>query len=146
MNTIGPTEKHATPPTKILLNGSYTPLAGLNCFAVDLGPFLTHTRSASGWTPSSPAIRLIAPLARSGSLRASTAIRVARSRNSAGYFLGALMTVILPCVHCLHQTRGATASSKGETMTQKRLSKEPSFITPSNVISLGILVMCALSG
>ena len=58
-----------------------------------------------GGRPAPSAILRIAPLDPSGSRRASTAIRVARSRSSSGYFPGALMTVILPCVHRLHQTR-----------------------------------------
>nr|WP_245690541.1 hypothetical protein [Actinomyces ruminicola] len=52
-----------------------------------ISAFLTQVRSASGWTPSSSAILRIAPLDRSGSRRASTAILVARSRSSSGYFL-----------------------------------------------------------
>ena len=67
--------------------------------------FLTQVRRASGWTPSSSAILRIAPLARAGSANASSVILVARSRSSSGYFF-CPMTVILPCHHCLHQTRG----------------------------------------
>ena len=44
-----------------------------------------------------------------------TAIRVARSRSPSGYFLGTLMTVTLPCVHCLHRTHGGTQSSPSRT-------------------------------
>src|SRR5690348_883587 len=44
----------------------------------------------------------------SGSLRASRAILVARSRNSSGYLRGATMIRILPGFRCLHQTRGGS--------------------------------------
>ena len=67
--------------------------------------FLTQVRRASGWTPSSSPILRIAPLARAGSASASNAILVARSRSSSGYFF-CPMTVIPPCHHCPHQTRG----------------------------------------
>src|SRR5699024_9571763 len=43
-----------------------------------------------------------------GSSRASTAILVALSRSSSGYFLGAAMLLILPWDQSLHQTRGET--------------------------------------
>ena len=46
-----------------------------------------------------------------GSRRASTAIRVARSRSSSGYFLGAAMTLILTWIESLHQTRYGTSRS-----------------------------------
>ena len=68
----------------------------------------THVRNASGCTPSWSAIRRIAPLLDAGSRLASTARRVARSRNSSGYFRGAAMTPNPPGVRCLHQTRGGT--------------------------------------
>ena len=85
--------------------------------------FLTQDRRASGWTPSSSAILRIAPLAYAGSASASNAILVARSRSSSGYFF-CPMTVILPCHHCLHQTRagfplqvGCWEGNKAETTT-----------------------------
>jgi hypothetical protein len=63
----------------------------------------------SGWAaPSWSAIRFTAPTRACGSYRASTAILVARSRNSSGYFRGATMLQILPGLRCLHQSRGET--------------------------------------
>ncbi|MCU1691845.1 MAG: hypothetical protein JWM64_936, partial [Frankiales bacterium] len=52
--------------------------------------------------------------------RASTANRVARSRSSSGYFLGAAMTLILACDESLHQTRRETraASQAFRTLRQ----------------------------
>jgi hypothetical protein len=55
----------------------------------------TQLRRVSGCIPSCSATRAIAPCFVSGSARGSTAIRVARSRSSSGYFLGAAMTLIL---------------------------------------------------
>ena len=52
-----------------------------------------------------------APVLVTGSRRRSTANRIARSRSSPGYFLGAAMTLILPWNESLHQTRHATARS-----------------------------------
>ena len=67
----------------------------------------TQLRNASGWTPNCSAIRVIAPREDSGSLRASSAIRVARCCSSTLYFLGTPMTlIILPRIESLHQTRG----------------------------------------
>jgi hypothetical protein len=54
------------------------------------------------------ATRASAPDRVAESCRASTAIRVARSRSSSGYFLGAAMTLILTWIESLHQTRGGT--------------------------------------
>lgn len=54
------------------------------------------------------ATRASAPDRVAESCRASTAIRVARSRSSSGYFLGAAMTLILTWIASLHQTRGGT--------------------------------------
>ncbi|MGQ4384264.1 dihydrofolate reductase family protein [Streptomyces sp. SAS_270] len=51
-------------------------------------------------------MRRIAPVRSAGSLRASTARRVARSRSSSEYLRGAAMIGILPGLRCLHQTRG----------------------------------------
>ena len=62
--------------------------------AVDLG-CRTQLRNVSGCIPSWPATREIAPGLVAGSCLNSTAIRVARSRNSSLYFLGAAMTLIL---------------------------------------------------
>ncbi|ANH38196.1 hypothetical protein I601_1765 [Nocardioides dokdonensis FR1436] len=45
--------------------------------------------------PNCSATRAIAPCFVAGSCLNSTAMRVARSRNSSGYFLGAAMTLIL---------------------------------------------------
>src|SRR3954453_19163570 len=61
--------------------------------------------------PSWPATRASAPGRVAGSRRASTAIRVARSRSSSGYFLGAAMTLILPLDESLHQTRRGTVDA-----------------------------------
>src|SRR5690606_4095683 len=55
----------------------------------------TQPRRVSGCMPSCSATRWIAPCFVAGSCRSSTAILVARSRNSSGYFLGAAMTLIL---------------------------------------------------
>ena len=74
---------------------------------VDLGPD-DPVRSVSGLMPSCAPIRFNAPVRVAGSRRASTAIRVARSRSSSGYFLGAAMTLILTWIESLHQTRGGT--------------------------------------
>lgn len=60
-----------------------------------------------GVDPESPTRRK-APVLVAGSRRRSTAIRIARSRSSSGYFLGAAMTLILPWNESLHQTRHAT--------------------------------------
>ena len=49
-----------------------------------------------------------------GSRRRSTAILIARSRSSSGYFLGAAMTLILSWNESLHQTRhGTVRTSEG---------------------------------
>src|SRR5690606_19237435 len=61
-----------------------------------------------GLTPSCSPTRRSAPDRVTGSRRRSTAIRIARSRSSSGYFLGAAMTLILPWNESLHQTRYAT--------------------------------------
>src|SRR5690606_34461406 len=70
--------------------------------------WMTQLRSVSGLMPSCSPIRFSAPGRVAGSRRASTAIRVARSRSSSGYFLGAAMTLILTWIESLHQTRGET--------------------------------------
>jgi hypothetical protein len=57
--------------------------------------YRTQPRRVSGCMPSCSATLTIAPDRVAGSLRASTAIRVARSRNSSGNYLGAAMTLIL---------------------------------------------------
>lgn len=73
---------------------------------VDLG--LGHQfRSGSGLIPSCPPIRDNAPDRDAGSLRASTASRVARSRSSSGYFRGAPITGSSR-LDGLHQTRHET--------------------------------------
>ena len=46
------------------------------------------------------------PASPAGSSRAATAILVALSRSSSGYFFGVGMVLILPWDHSLHQTRG----------------------------------------
>lgn len=57
--------------------------------------FSTRADSVSGCTPSWSPIRLSSPRRGSGPLRASTAVLVARSLNSALYFRGAAMLSIL---------------------------------------------------
>jgi hypothetical protein len=64
---------------------------------------VTQFRSVSGLIPSCSPTRASAPFLVAGSRRRSTAIRMARSRSSSGYFLGAAMTLIL---------RGLRASMK----------------------------------
>ena len=49
----------------------------------------TQPRSVSGLIPSCSPTRRTAPGREAGSFRASSAMRIARSRNSSGYFLGA---------------------------------------------------------
>src|SRR5215218_6064942 len=69
---------------------------------------MTQLRSVSALMPNCSAIRFNAPVRVAGSRRASTASRVARSRSSSGYFLGAATTLILTWIESLHQTRGGT--------------------------------------
>src|SRR3954469_24050260 len=69
---------------------------------------MTQLRSVSALMPNCAPIRFNAPVRVAGSRRASTASRVARSRSSSGYFLGAAMTLILTWIESLHQTRGGT--------------------------------------
>src|SRR5690606_22377964 len=73
-----------------------------------ISAWLTQLRRVSRLTPSWSPIRAIAPGRVAGSRRASTAIRIARSRSSGGYFLGAGMTLILPRFESLHHTRHET--------------------------------------
>src|SRR3954451_10859174 len=70
---------------------------------------MTQLRSVSALMPSCCPIRFNAPVRVAGSRRASTAIRVARSRSSSGYFLGAAMTLILTWIESLHQTQRGTS-------------------------------------
>src|SRR4051812_40105737 len=63
----------------------------------------TQLRNVSELIPSWSPTRLSAPDLVSGSRRSSTAILIARSRSSSGYFLGAAMTLILPWIESLHQ-------------------------------------------
>ena len=58
--------------------------------------------------PSCSPTRRNVPDLVAGSSRASTAILVALSRSSSGYFLGAAMLLILPWDQSLHQTHGDT--------------------------------------
>src|SRR5699024_6856827 len=66
----------------------------------------TQFLSVSGLIPSCSPTRRNVPDLVAGSSRASTAILVALSRSSSGYFLGAAMLLILPWIQSLHQTRG----------------------------------------
>lgn len=66
----------------------------------------TQLRSVSGLIPSCSPIRGKAPDRVAGSRRASTTIRIARSRNSSGYFLDAAMTPILTCIKSPPSDRG----------------------------------------
>ena len=70
------------------------------------------------------AILRIAPLARAGSANASNVILVARSRSSSGYFF-CPMTVILPCHHCLHQTRDDSPTLGAAYQLHLRLLAQP---------------------
>src|SRR5665648_40191 len=74
--------------------------------------WLTHPRNVSGLIPSCSPTRCNAPGRLTGSRRASTAIRTARSRSSSGYFLGATMTLILSGIESLHQTRHETRPAR----------------------------------
>src|SRR5690606_1247940 len=75
----------------------------------------TQLRRVSGCIPSCSATRAIAPCFVAGSCRSSTAIRVARSRNSSGYFLGAAMTLIL------HGLKASTRPGAVQAMDQSAL-------------------------
>src|SRR5690606_34508615 len=68
----------------------------------------TQAGGVSGLFRSGAATGRSAPVLVAGSRLRSTALRIARSRSSSGYFLGAAMTLILPRNESLHQTRGAT--------------------------------------
>ncbi len=81
--------------------------------AIDLGLLHPGTQRLEAGRPTPRRSYGSPPLDRSGSRRAPAhPIRVARSHNSQWYFLCALPTVILPCVHCLHQTRYSSESRK----------------------------------
>src|SRR4051794_26875375 len=73
-----------------------------------ISAWVTQFRSVSGLMPNCLPTRANAPGLVAGSRRASTAIRVARSHSSSGYFLGAAMTLILTWIESLHQTRRGT--------------------------------------
>ena len=66
----------------------------------------TQFLNISGLIPSCSPTRRNVPDLVAGSRRASTAILVALSRSSSGYFLGAAMLLIRPWDQSLHQTRG----------------------------------------
>ncbi|OHV28898.1 hypothetical protein BBK14_17330 [Parafrankia soli] len=71
--------------------------------------FATQTRSVSGEIPSCAPIRWHAPFALApGSALASNTNRIARSRSSSGYFLGAAISSASSWFDCLHQTRYGT--------------------------------------
>lgn len=53
-----------------------------------------------------------------------TPVLVARSRSSSGYFF-CPMTVILPCHHCLHQTRGDPSTLGAAYQLHLRLLAQP---------------------
>jgi len=72
----------------------------------------SHTAWISSGGPATPT-RRNAPVLVPGSRRRSTAILIARSRSSSGYFLGAAMTLILPWNESLHQTRHGTLTVLG---------------------------------
>ena len=91
--------------------------------AVDLG-LTTQLRNVTGCMPSCSATRAIAPGFVAGSARSSTAIRVARSRSSSGYFLGGAMTLILHGLS-FHQTRGDSQSSKTVIRSVKARGSRP---------------------
>ena len=77
--------------------------------------------------PSWSAVRAIAPSRAAGFWRASTAIRVARSRSSSGYLLGAAMSGT-PRLESLHQTRHETSLAHPHvrgTCVPERLGQAP---------------------
>src|SRR5699024_321227 len=80
----------------------------------------TQFLRVSGLIPSCSPTRRNAPDLVAGSRRASTAILVALSRSSSGYFLGAAMLLILPWIQSLHQTRGDSLHRSRRPGTQKR--------------------------
>src|SRR5699024_8449841 len=70
----------------------------------------TQFLRVSGLIPSCSPTRRNVPDLVDGSRHALTAILVALSRSSSGYFLGAAMLLILPWIQSLHQTRGDSRS------------------------------------
>ena len=86
--------------TSDALTPGRSPLSIAACFI--------HPRSVSGFTPVRCPIRTTAAFSDSSgsSLRASCTSRMARSRNSCGYFLGAGMAIILSGNQTLYQNRG----------------------------------------
>jgi len=83
------------------------------------------TRNVSGLIPSCSPTRCNAPGRVTGSRRASTAIRTARSRSSSGYFLGAAMTLILSGIESLHQTRHETSGWSSRAQERRRDTHYP---------------------
>src|SRR3954469_18195521 len=94
-----------------------------------ISAWVTQLRSVSGLIPSCLPIRASAPRRVAGSRRASTAIRVARSRSSSGYFLGAAMTLILTWIESLHQTRGGTTAQDVSTLYERLWNSRPPRMT-----------------
>src|SRR5699024_1584508 len=73
----------------------------------------TQFLRVSGLIPSCSPTRRNVPDLVAGFRRASTAILVALSRSSSGYFLGAAILPILPWDQSLHQTRGDSVFDLG---------------------------------
>lgn len=80
-----------------------------------------HPRSVSGTTPTLGPIRVTAAFSdNSGSSAiASLTRRIARSRNSCGYFLGAGMTPTLSRVQSLHNYRGGSGIRMRRSMSRE---------------------------
>src|SRR5699024_4035812 len=85
----------------------------------------TQFLRVSGLIPSCSPTRRNVPDFVAGSCRASTAILVALSRSSSGYFLGAAMLLILPWIQSLHQTRGDSSQPTAGCGTGARRRRSP---------------------
>lgn len=90
----------------------HAPAAAVWDWLVQLGWHRAGWHRYDGIDPSWSPTRRRAPLLVAGSRRRSTAIRIASSRSSSGYFLGAAMTLILPRNENLHQIRYSTPSGR----------------------------------
>lgn len=88
-------------PRSIIAGGTRT------VTGIDLS-LATQLRSDPGWIPSRSPTRRNAPGLVAGSFRRSTAIRIARSRSSSGYFHGASHNSHPSLEWRLHQTRDET--------------------------------------
>lgn len=68
-----------------------------------------------------------------------SAIRVARSLSSKGYFLGTLMPMILRCIHCIQQTR---TDSDSRSQTSLTIWARSSVLAASRQAILGGTLLC----